>query len=60
VISAWEIGCVTFLALWTGELVASTDVHRGVVLPEGRIIVIAVPVAALLFYLLVVRRKRGN
>lgn len=39
---------------------ASTDVHRGAVLPEGRIIVIAVPVAALLFYLLVVRRKRGN
>jgi hypothetical protein len=36
------------------------DVHRGVVLPEGRIIVIAVPVAALLFYLLVVRRNRGR
>jgi hypothetical protein len=36
------------------------DVHRGVVLPEGRIIVIAVPVAAALFYLLVVRRNRGR
>jgi hypothetical protein len=36
------------------------DVHRGVVLPEGRIIVIAVPVAAVLFYLLVVRRNRGR
>jgi hypothetical protein len=36
------------------------DVHRGAVLPEGRIIVIAVPVAALLFYLLVVRRNRGG
>jgi hypothetical protein len=36
------------------------DVHRGVVLPEGRIIVIAVPIALLLFYLLVVRRNRGR
>jgi hypothetical protein len=36
------------------------DVHRGVVLPEGRIIVIAVPVAAVLFYLFVVRRNRGR
>lgn len=49
---------------WTASLRAShemvVDVHRGVVLPEGRIIVIAVPVAALLFYLLVVRRNRGG
>jgi hypothetical protein len=49
---------------WFASLQASTqmvvDVHRGVVLPEGRIIVIAVPVAALLFYLLVVRRHRGR
>jgi hypothetical protein len=51
---------VEFIATWSGALVASTDVHRGVVLPEGRIIVIAVPLAALLFYLLVVRRKRGS
>ena len=49
-----------FISNWSSALVASTDVHRGAVLPEGRIIVIAVPVAALLFYLLVVRRKRGN
>ncbi|MGA2123491.1 MAG: hypothetical protein ABSG58_03595 [Acidimicrobiales bacterium] len=48
------------MAQWSPALVASTDVHRGVVLPEGRIIVIAVPLAALLFYLLVVRRKRGS
>jgi hypothetical protein len=36
------------------------DVHRGAVLPEGRIIVVAVPVALLLFYLLVIRRNRGR
>jgi len=36
------------------------DVHRGVVLPEGRVIVIVVPLAALLFYQLVVRRNRGR
>ncbi|MGC2168656.1 MAG: hypothetical protein WA580_06105 [Acidimicrobiales bacterium] len=48
------------IAKWSGALVASTDVHRGAVLPEGRIIVIVVPLAALLFYLLVVRRKRGS
>jgi hypothetical protein len=49
---------------WVVALQTSTqmvvDVHRGAVLPEGRIIVIAVPVAALLFYLLVVRRNRGR
>jgi hypothetical protein len=49
---------------WIAALRTSTqmvvDVHRGAVLPEGRIIVIAVPVAAVLFYLLVVRRKRGR
>jgi hypothetical protein len=38
----------------------AVDVHRGAVLPEGRIIVIAVPIAAGLFYLLVVRRNRGR
>jgi hypothetical protein len=37
-----------------------TSVHRGVVLPEGRIVVIAVPLAALAFYLFVVRRNRGR
>jgi hypothetical protein len=47
---------------WFAALHASTQavVDRDVVLPEGRIIVIAVPVAALLFYLLVVRRHRGR
>lgn len=49
---------------WLAALSASgptiVNVHRGVVLPEARIIVIAVPAAALLFYLLVVRRNRGR
>lgn len=49
---------------WTSALQSSNemvvDVHRGAVLPEGRLIVIAVPVAAVLFYLLVVRRNRGG
>ncbi|MGA7833993.1 MAG: hypothetical protein WCA31_02180 [Acidimicrobiales bacterium] len=39
---------------------ASTKVHRGAVLPAARFIVIAVPLGALLFYLLVVRRGRGR
>jgi len=34
------------------------NVHRGAVLPEGRFVVLAVPALALLFYLLVVRRRR--
>ncbi len=37
-----------------------TNVHRGAVLPEGRIVVILVPLAALAFYLLVVRRRRDR
>lgn len=44
-------------------LVAGVDaanVHRGVVLPEGRIVVIVVPLAALAFYFFVVRRNRGR
>lgn len=36
------------------------DVHRGAVLPEGRIVVIVVPLAALAFYVLVVRRNRDH
>ncbi|HEV3188168.1 MAG TPA: hypothetical protein VGZ04_08985 [Acidimicrobiales bacterium] len=36
------------------------NVHRGAVLPEGRFVVLAVPALALLFYLLVVRRRRGD
>ncbi|HEV3268593.1 MAG TPA: hypothetical protein VGZ68_09355 [Acidimicrobiales bacterium] len=35
------------------------NVHRGAVLPEGRFVVLAVPAAALLFYVLVVRRRRA-
>ncbi len=49
---------------WLVALGASSqtvvDVHRGAVLPEARVIVLAVPVAALLFYLFVVRRHRGH
>ncbi|HVB51036.1 MAG TPA: hypothetical protein VND89_04765 [Acidimicrobiales bacterium] len=44
-------------------LVTSTpvlNVHGGQVLPAARFVVIAVPCAALLFYLLVVRRHRGQ
>ncbi len=37
-----------------------TNVHRGAVLPEGRIVVIVVPLAALAFYVLVVRRNRDR
>lgn len=36
------------------------NVHRGAVLPEGRIVVIAVPLAALAFYFFVVRRNRDR
>jgi hypothetical protein len=36
------------------------DVHKGAVLPEGRFVVIAVPLLALAFYLFVVRRKRDR
>jgi hypothetical protein len=36
------------------------NVHKGAVLPEGRFVVVAVPFAALLFYLLVVRRRRDR
>jgi hypothetical protein len=37
-----------------------TSVHRGAVLPEGRIVVVVVPLAALAFYFLVVRRNRDR
>jgi len=56
----WESG-VSLVSRWIVALQMMVfDVHRGVVLPEGRIIVIAVPIALLLFYLLVVRRNRGR
>jgi len=45
-------------ALATG--VSVVDLHKGAVLPEGRFIVLAVPCLALLFYLLVVRRRRDH
>ncbi|MGH3732997.1 MAG: hypothetical protein ACRDVC_06430 [Acidimicrobiales bacterium] len=47
------------LTLQVGAQMA-VDAHRGAVLPEGRLIVIAVPLAALAFYILVVRRNRGR
>lgn len=37
-----------------------TNVHKGAVLPEGRVVVIAVPLAALAFYFFVVRRNRDR
>ncbi|MGC2174671.1 MAG: hypothetical protein WA614_04325 [Acidimicrobiales bacterium] len=40
--------------------VQATSVHRGAVLPEGRIVVIVVPLAALAFYFFVVRRHRDR
>jgi hypothetical protein len=46
---------------WLVALTTTTtvvNVHRGAVLPEGRFVVLAVPFMALLFYLLVVRRRR--
>jgi hypothetical protein len=49
----------TFLgALTLGAQV--TSVHRGAVLPEGRIVVVLVPLAALAFYFFVVRRNRDR
>lgn len=36
------------------------DVHKGAVLPEGRIVVIAVPLAALVYYYFVVYRHRDR
>ena len=38
----------------------ATSVHRGAVLPEGRVVVILVPLAALAFYFFVVRRNRDR
>jgi hypothetical protein len=34
------------------------DVHRGVPLPAARFVVLAVPIAALAFYVFVVRTRR--
>ncbi|MCU1364025.1 MAG: hypothetical protein JWM55_1853 [Acidimicrobiaceae bacterium] len=49
--SRWVVAAATNTA---------TNVHRGAVLPEGRIVVIAVPLAALLYYYFVVRRHRDR
>jgi hypothetical protein len=37
-----------------------TDLHRGAVLPEGRIVVLVVPLAALGYYYFVVHRRRDR
>jgi hypothetical protein len=50
-VSRWVVAAATNTA---------TNVHRGAVLPEGRIVVIAVPLAALLYYYFVVRRHRDR
>ncbi|HEY5104330.1 MAG TPA: hypothetical protein VII65_04720 [Acidimicrobiales bacterium] len=47
-----------FVVLATSTLII--NVHRGAVLPAARFVVVAVPCLALLFYLLVVRRHRGQ
>ena len=39
---------------------ATTSVHGGAVLPEGRIVVILVPIAAVIYYYFVVRRNRDR
>lgn len=38
----------------------AANAHRGAVLPEARIVVIAVPLAALIYYYFVVRRNRDR
>jgi hypothetical protein len=38
----------------------AVDVHKGAVLPEGRIVLIAVPLAALVYYYIVVYRRRDH
>jgi hypothetical protein len=46
--------------LGTVTLGSHAGVHRGAVLPEGRIVVVLVPLAALAFYFFVVRRNRDR
>jgi len=38
----------------------AADVHRGAVLPEGRIVVIVIPLAAFAYYYFVVHRHRDR
>jgi hypothetical protein len=49
-------GLVAALAAGTSVI----NVRKGSVLPEGGFVVVAVPFAALHFYLLVVRRRRDR
>jgi hypothetical protein len=49
---------VVFAALHTSARVV--DAHKGAVLPEGRIAVVAVPLAALAYYYFVVYRRRDR
>jgi hypothetical protein len=47
----------------TAALHASTQVidpHKGAVLPEGRVVVLVVPLAALAYYYFVVYRRRDR
>ncbi|HVA53551.1 MAG TPA: hypothetical protein VNF05_08550 [Acidimicrobiales bacterium] len=51
------------MSTWLATLTTTStlvNVHKGAVLPEGRFVVVAVPSMALLFYLLVVRRRRDR
>jgi len=40
--------------------VAVVNVHRGATLPEARVVLIVVPLAALIYYYFVVRRHRDR
>jgi hypothetical protein len=61
---AWKIrgmgfrSRVVFAALHASAHVA--DAHKGAVLPEGRVVVLAVPLAALAYYYFVVYRRRDR
>jgi hypothetical protein len=50
------------MSRWIGAATAHAvvEVHRGAVFPAGRVVLIAVPVAALIYYYFVVRRHRGR
>jgi len=49
---------VQSLYLWATTVTVPINVHRGVVLPAARVVVLAVPIAALCFYVFVVRTRR--
>ncbi len=51
---------MTLVALRRVTLHQLLNVHRGQSLPEAMVIVVVVPLAALAFYWLVVRRQRGR